>query len=349
MVRADPRRRESAARHLDGRAVVAQEGVGVAGRVDAPAELDLGLAPRLADTNAVAALGNDPVHDRRGPRPAFHLADDRRVREAEHRHQRVGLVRVTASFVDPQRTDQEAEVVERRDALPTDGSVRGAAGHNEAEGDGTGVGHDDLKAGRLGDDREVAGHAGPDRGKHPLPTILLGGHAGDQDLAVESIGETCGHDRSHRSQDRRDPALHVAGTPTVDAAVANFGGPWVDRPRSWVAGRDHVDVADQEDPSPAGPPEAANDDRQALACHLGPWPVRIIAGKSRRIRFETLRRQPGIAGEPLDLVLDRGLGARDRRDPNEPSEVLFDALGVDCELVSHARSDASCRSGRPCR
>ncbi len=58
--------------------------VGAGGR-DARPQLGLRRVGRLAEANAVAALGDDPVHDRRRPLAAGDRADDRRVGHARGR------------------------------------------------------------------------------------------------------------------------------------------------------------------------------------------------------------------------------------------------------------------------
>ena len=166
--------------------MVAQERVRRARGVDARPQVGLRVAPRLAELHAVAALGDDPVEDRRGPLPALDLADDRRVRQAEDRHQRIRLGGVAGGLVGLERADQRVQVVERGHALATDRGVRGAAGNGQPERDRAGVGDDDVEAGRLGDDRGVAGAAGPDRREHPLAAVLLGRDGDRDDLARRS-------------------------------------------------------------------------------------------------------------------------------------------------------------------
>ena len=92
-------RGEPGARDLDRRRVVAQERVPGTGGLDAGTELLGGILGRLAEPDAVAALRDDLVHHRRGPLPALDLADDRGVREAEGRHQPVGLLGVPPLLV----------------------------------------------------------------------------------------------------------------------------------------------------------------------------------------------------------------------------------------------------------
>ena len=114
--------------------------------------------------------------------------------------------------------------------------VGGPARDGQPERDRAGMGDDDVEVGRLGDDREVAGGAGPDRGERPLPAVLLGRHEGDDELAVRAL-EVAGSARAPgppRGSPRRRPscrrrrgrtarpsrispphgsAVHVAGSP----------------------------------------------------------------------------------------------------------------------------------------
>ena len=187
MVGWDARRPEPTAGDLDRRGVVAQERVGGTGGRDGRAQLRLGVGGRLAEPDAVAAVRRHPVEHGRRPLPARDDADDRRVRQAERGHQRVGLGLVPAGLVRGERLAQDEQVVERRDALAPLRGVRRPAGHGQAERDGAGVGDDDVEVRRLGDDREVARHTGPDRGQRPLAAVLLGRDEGDDELAVEPV------------------------------------------------------------------------------------------------------------------------------------------------------------------
>ena len=117
MVRRHARRPEPAAGDLDGRGVVAQERVGGTGRVDRGPELGLGLCGGLPEPHAVAAVGGHPVEHGRRPLPARDDADDRRIREAEGRHQRIRLSLVAARLVGRQRLAEHEQVVERGHAL----------------------------------------------------------------------------------------------------------------------------------------------------------------------------------------------------------------------------------------
>ena len=127
--------------------MVAQERVGGAGRVDARPQVRLRVPPRLAEPHAVAALGDDPVEDRRGPLPSLDLADDRRVRQPEGGHQRIGLGGVAARSRRPRGPRisvyrlSSAETPSRRTR-----GVGGAARDGQPERDRAGVGDDDVEA-----------------------------------------------------------------------------------------------------------------------------------------------------------------------------------------------------------
>ena len=167
--------------------MLAQERIRGVGGVDAGPQVGLRVAPRLAELDPVAALGDDPVEDRRRPLPALDLADDRRVRQAEDGHQRVGLGGVAGGLVGLERADQRVQVVERGHALAADAGVGGAARDGEPERDRAGVGDHDVEARRLGDDRHVAGDAGADRREHALAAVLLRRHGDCDDLALERV------------------------------------------------------------------------------------------------------------------------------------------------------------------
>ena len=91
-----------------------------------------------------------------------------------------------ASSASSARGEHE-QLVERRDALAPLRGVGRAARDGQPERDRAGVGDDDVEVRRLGDDREVAGDAGPDRGERALAAVLLGRHEGDDELAVEPL------------------------------------------------------------------------------------------------------------------------------------------------------------------
>ena len=160
----------------------------------------------LPEPDAVAAVGVDPVEHRRCPLAAADDADDRRVRQAERGHQRVGLGLVAARLVRLERPGQHEQLVEGRHALAPLRGVGRPARNGEPERDRAGVGDDDVEVGRLGDDRQVARRAGPDRGERALPAVLLRRDQHDHQLAVEAIAGRR-RDRSART------AARIAATP----------------------------------------------------------------------------------------------------------------------------------------
>ena len=136
--------------------------------------------------------------------------------------------------------------------------------------------------------------AGADRGEHALAAVLLGRHAGDEDLALEPVGEARRRraPEPRRGSRRRRPSCRTRRARRGDRRRARPAhGSW--RPRRGIADRHDVDVADEHDPPPARPPEPPEDDRQPVARHLVAGPVGIGAGLGR-IRLEPLdaRRRP---------------------------------------------------------
>ena len=145
----------------------------------------------------------------------------------------------------------------------------GAARDGEAERDRAGLHRHDLQAGRLGDDRGVGDEAGADRGEHPGPAVLLGRNGQHDRLPCEVGGVDGGADSGQGREHGDEATLHVAGTASVDVAVAQLRAEGVQRPAAAIAGRDHVRVAGQEQ-ARARPraPEGARGERQAGARHL---------------------------------------------------------------------------------
>src|SRR5206468_4876181 len=139
------------------------------------------------------------------------------------------------------------------------------------EGDGTGMGHDDVEVRRFGDDREVARHAGPDRRERALASVLLAGDERHDELAADRIRRAARDERPDGADDRGDAALHVARAAPVEPAVADLAGPRIDRPRRRVAGGHDVDMAGQDD-APSAPASQATDD-----AGQGP-PGRLLTG-----------------------------------------------------------------------
>ncbi len=328
VIRRHPPGPELAAHDLDGRRMLAQERNGRVGVVDRPPQIAPGVGRRLSEPDAVAPLGDDPVQDGRGPLAARHDADDRRVRQPERRHERVGLGGVARRLVGLERTEHGEQVVERRDALAALAGVGRPARDGEAERDRAGVGDHDVEVRRLRDDREIARRAGPDRGQRALAAVLLAGHERDEELAAEP-GRGPGRDeRPDRPEDRRDAALHVAGAASVQPPVADLAAPRIGGPGGGVAGRHDVDVAGQDDPPAAGAAHPADDDRQHGALGLLAGPGRIGPDRGE-VRERRLDRHPGRP-EPLGQVGRDGLlAAGDARDPDDRPELVAEGVRVD--------------------
>ena len=250
----------------------------------------------LSEPDAVAAVGRDPVEDGRRPLPSSDDADDRRVRQAERGHQRVGLGLVAAGLVRLERPAEHEQLVERRDAFAALRCVRGPARNGQPERDRPGMGDDDVEIGRLGDDREVAGRAGPDRGQRPLPAVLLGRDEGDEELAVQPL-QVAGRRRapgSRRGSRRRRPSCRTphgrrprrrgSRRPT-DPTVQVAGSPGGTTSR----------CPDRITPPPAGPSDPPDDDRQRRPGHLLARPVRVGPDGGGLGRVRPRRPDPGRA------------------------------------------------------
>src|SRR5215213_3914728 len=212
----------------------------------------------------------------------------------------------------------------------------------EPERDGARVGDHDLEARRLGDDRRVPGAAGPDRGEHPLTTVLLRRNRHDEQLAVETLRDAARDEGADRGDDRDDATLHVAGTPPVHGSVANLTAPRVGRPRRRVTGGDDVDVTDEEEPPAARSTQPTDDDGQRCPRHFRAREIRI-RGERNRIGLDPIGLEADLGEQPLDDVLDRLLRTGDRRNPDELAQVALDrgrrndVAGADLGVRLHAR------------
>ena len=129
--------------------MVAQERVLGAGGRDARPELRLRVARGLAEPDAVAAVGDDPVDHGRSPVAAVDDADDRRVGQAEGGHQRIRLLGIAARLVGLEGAGEDPQLVERGDPLTPLRGVRRPTRDRQPEGDRAGVGDDDVEVRRL--------------------------------------------------------------------------------------------------------------------------------------------------------------------------------------------------------
>ena len=144
----DARRAEPAAGDLDRRGMVPQEVVRGTRRGDRGSQVGLRVGRRLPEPDAIAAVGDDLVEDRRCPLAAVDDPDDRRVRQSKGGHQRIGLCLVPASLVRLERPRELEQLVERGDALASLRRVGRPSRHGKAERDRTGVGDDDVELSR---------------------------------------------------------------------------------------------------------------------------------------------------------------------------------------------------------
>ena len=188
-----------------------------------------------------------------------------------------------------------------------------------------GVGDHDLQAGRLRDDRHVAGHAGANRREHALAAVLLRRHAGDENLATEPVREPCVDERLTAARiDATPPFMSTAPRPyrRSPSRSAAHGS------RVHVAGspdRHDVHVADEHDPPPATRPRDPPADRGARGrsgAGRAASPRRASRDRGARPRDPAPAAPPEARlGEQLgDQVLDRALVAGDARHPDEPRQ-----------------------------
>ena len=212
---------------------------------------------------------------------------------------------------------QDPQLVERRHALAPLRGVGGPARDGEPERDRAGVGDDDVEVGRLGDDRHVAGHAGPDRREHPLAAVLLGRHDRDDELAgqafaaraVATSARTAARIAatppfmSQAPRPNSSPSRIVAGPRVVVQVDGSPGGTTSTCPTSTIR-------------RPPGAAEPADDDRQRRPGHLLARPVGVgpDVGEVRRRSARPPARSSASTGAD---VRDRLLGAGDARDPDE--------------------------------
>ena len=188
--------------------------------------------------------------------------------------------------------------VDRRAALQPRRGVRGAAGHDEPEGERAGLRADDVEAGRLGDQGGVEGGVALERGERAEPAVLLRRDALQHDLGAASLDAA-----ASACSMRDDRALHVDRAAAVQPPVLD-GPPRAVAPRLGP-GSDDVDVAVER--QPAGPLSGAGD-RQA--------PELVARG--------LLARMVGVRAQGREVVLvqvggqaERGrqLGERAERRP----------------------------------
>ncbi len=350
MVGCDAGRAEPAAGDLDRGGMVAQEVVVRACRGDDRTQLGLGLGGRLAEAHAIASVGGDPVEHGRCPLPALDDADDRRVRQPHHRHQRIGLGVVPTRLVGLERPAEHEQLVECRDTFPPLRGVSCPPGDGQPEGDRAGVRDDDVEVRGLGDDRHVTGNAGADRGQRPLPAVLFGRHEGDDQLTSQPIQVTGRPERPDRGQDRRHAALHVACAAAIQRSVPDLRAPRIGRPGRRVAGRDDIEVPRQHEPPPARPAGATDHDRERGPRHLLAGPVRVRADRLER-RRQDLDGQPELTQHVRGPGHHGLLRTGDARDPDERRQIRDEPVTVDSGRpgISHGGSAGSCRSARPSR
>ena len=294
----------------------------------------LGVLGRLAEPHAVAALGDDPVHDRRRPLPARDLADDRRVRQPEGRHQRVGLVGVAARLVAP-RAPGPGRRGCRAPTRPRAGGSRGPPGPGRSSRNviAPAWAMTTSSADGSGMIAQVAGRAGPDRRQRPLAAVLLGRHERDDQLALQPA-------RARRSRRAPGRAPRIAATPPfMSHAPRPYSSPSRTSPpttgrRSRSRGRRAArrpTWPDEHEPPPARPARPARARPGASSRgDLLARPRRVVADR-RRIRVEHLDREAQRLEPVREPRLDRVLVAGDARESRTSAARLGrrSAAGVD--------------------
>ena len=125
----------------------------------------------------------------------------------------------------------------------------------QPERDRAGVGDHDVEVRRLGDDREVAGGAGPDRGERALPAVLLGRDERDEQLAGEPSPAPAATSARTAPRIAATPPFMSQAPRPYSRPSRMSAAPRIGRPGRRIAGWDHVEVARQDRPAarPAGP------------------------------------------------------------------------------------------------
>ena len=152
---------------------------------------------------------------------------------------------------------------------------------------------------------------GPDRGERPLAAVLLGRDERHDQLAVQPVEVAGRAERPDRGQDRRRRRPSCRRRRDRTAAPSRISrAPRIGRPRGRVAGRDHVEVPGQDDPSPTAAPGPSDDDRQRGPRHLLARPVGVGADRGERSASTTSTAQPEVA--------QRGLAAQAATASSDP-------------------------------
>ena len=161
-----------------------------------------------------------------------------------------------------------------------------------------------------------------------------------------------------RRQDRRDAALHVAGAAPVDRAVADLAAPRVGRPGRRIAGRDHVEVARQDDPAPTGPARPARSRPAARSGGIsspgqaGSARIATGSGAIASTAMSTLheRRGPPRPRPPPPDPVMLGIRTSAWRSATRPTRSTTGARSrLQGEPVCSATQDRPGHAGRPAR
>ena len=297
VVRRHARRPELPAGDLDRRRVVAQERVRGVGRVDRPPQVGLRVRRRLAEPDAVPAVGDDPVEDGRRP-----LAAATRCRRssgtagrgpssAGRSRPRCGRVssassarRSTYRLSSADTPSRRCDACAARPGTVSRNVIAPAWATTMSRFDGS------VMIARSPVD------AGPDRGERALAAVLLGRHERDDELAVERA-------RARRVATSARTAPRIAATPPFMSqaprpyrrAVADLGRP-TDRPstsRDRPAARRRGGRTGRSAGRPARPTRPMTTGRldRGVSSPGQAGSARIAAGSGS----DGLDRQPGVA------------------------------------------------------
>lgn len=145
------------------------------GGQDGGLKLGAGLGGILLDPQPESAFGDRSVRDGARPVARVQATDGEWVRDRVARHLRLdGLV---AAYFERGQGGMDRQVVidGGRPGVPG-AAVRREPGHLDPEGQGAGIGGDQVEIGRLGDEAAPAGVSALQSGERPDPTILLTDH-----------------------------------------------------------------------------------------------------------------------------------------------------------------------------
>jgi hypothetical protein len=207
------------------------------------------------------------------------------------------------------------ELLQGRDALVTGGGVGRSALDLEPEDERTALGRHEGETGRLGYEGGVGAVPAQDRRERPEPAVLLPHRGRDRNVAPQvqpQIGE--GVDGGEVAD---EPALHVAGSASVEQVALDGAGERVVSPCGGVSRVDGVDVRVQEDgtPTSASPSEAGDVGAVlvgGLLSYLVDIGFHLFGARVPGVHLETALRE-----SPLDDLSHRAFLACHRADVHQ--------------------------------